>query len=221
MLLPTGLAVNEVTPSNLRAIGLIPLIFIFPARGLWALWRTLLASLVSSTIDTRWVARVQRYGLGISVGLVLVATGWATARAYFDAYASRTDLYEVSDGDMADIAAYLNSLNNASTISMASIEDAEATGTDAAPSSETLPPDMTVYVGSVHYRHPTLAFLTHAYPQIKWLVGGSTVVYPAQGSALYLFPRSARPDPRWLARYLPDAVPLAATLAPDGAPAFV
>jgi hypothetical protein len=37
MLLPTALAVNEITPSNLRAVGLIPLVFIFPARGLWAL----------------------------------------------------------------------------------------------------------------------------------------------------------------------------------------
>ena len=33
MLLPTALAVNEITPSNLRAIGMMPLVFVFPALG--------------------------------------------------------------------------------------------------------------------------------------------------------------------------------------------
>ncbi|MBI5568210.1 MAG: glycosyltransferase family 39 protein, partial [Chloroflexi bacterium] len=35
MLLPTTLAVNEITPSNLRAIGLMPVVFVFPALGAW------------------------------------------------------------------------------------------------------------------------------------------------------------------------------------------
>ncbi len=35
MLLPTALAVNEITPSNLRAIGMMPLVFVFPALGVW------------------------------------------------------------------------------------------------------------------------------------------------------------------------------------------
>ncbi len=184
MLLPTGLAVNEITPSNLRAVGLIPLIFVFPARGLWALL---------SAVRTRYGSLVTDYVPFLATSLLLLATAFTTARAYFHDYAARADLYEASDGDLADIAAYLN--------------QSDLT-------------DTTVYVGSIHYRHPTLAFLAKAYSQIKWLVGASTVVYPASGEALYLFPRSSRPDTEWLARYLPGAASVQATVAADGAPAF-
>jgi len=37
MLLPSALAVGEITPSNLRAAGLLPFIYLFPALGLAAL----------------------------------------------------------------------------------------------------------------------------------------------------------------------------------------
>jgi hypothetical protein len=189
MLLPTALAVNEITPSNLRAIGLIPLIFIFPARGVLSIGDWILG-IVPTIRGSRITFYVLRSTLFFVVCVLLFFT---TARAYFGAYAPRTDLYEASDGDLADIASYLN--------------QADLTGT-------------TAYVGSVHYRHPTLAFLADAYPQIKWLVGGSTLVYPADGVALYLFPRSATPDANWVARYLSDAVSVQAPLASDGAPAF-
>ena len=36
MLLPTAVAVHDIFPSNMRASGLIPLLFVFPARGLLA-----------------------------------------------------------------------------------------------------------------------------------------------------------------------------------------
>ena len=176
MLLPTALAVGEIMPSNLRAVGLIPLVFVFPARGLYALLTV-----------TRYQSR------GFVTCLLLLATAFTTTRAYFCEYVSRTDLYEASDGDLADIATYLN--------------QADLT-------------DTTVYVGSIHYRHPTVAFLAEAYSQVKWLVGASTAVYPTSGEALYLFPRSANPSVDWLTRYLPDAVSIEATTATDGAPAF-
>ncbi len=182
MLLPTALAVKEITPSNLRAVGLIPLVFVFPARGLW----TLLSA-------TQHATRITHHAALIAMCLLLLATSFVTARAYFDEYAPRTDLYEASDGDLADIAAFLNQ-------------------TDLT--------DTSVYVGSIHYRHPTLAFLAKAYPQIKWLVSASTAVYPASSKALYLFPRSAPPDVEWFAQHLPDAVPIAPPTATDGAPAF-
>jgi hypothetical protein len=191
MLLPTALAINEITPSNLRAAGLIPLVFIFPARGVWG-WdggrRT-----KDERRKTKDEGRIGRWGrLGVTCALLL-ATGFVTTRAYFGQYAPRTDLYETCDGDLADVAAYLNRADLS---------------------------DTTVYVGSVHYRHPTLAFLADAYTQIKWLVGAETIVYPASGEALYLFPRSATPDADWLARYLPGVALLEAPTAPDGGPAF-
>jgi 4-amino-4-deoxy-L-arabinose transferase-like glycosyltransferase len=203
MLLPTALAVNEITPSNLRAIGLIPLIFILPARGVLRVAYCVLriaycVSLVpvakrSGKRITHHASRITNYPLLSVTGLLLIATAFTTARTYFRDYAPRTDLYEVSDGDLADIAAYLNRTDLSGT---------------------------TVFVGSIHYRHPTLAILADAYAQIKWLVGASTLVYPALGDALYLFPRSAAPDTEWLALHLPDAVPIAAPVASDGGPAF-
>lgn len=182
MLLPTALAVNEITPSNLRAIGLIPLVFVLPARGLWAL------------LGTGYLRLRRTHDLSLfATCLLLLFTAFIAVRAYFAAYVPRSDLYTASDGDLADIAGYLNQADLAGK---------------------------TIYVGSVHYRHPTLAFLAHAYPHIKWLVGASTIVYPARGEALYLFPRSATPGEEWLGRYLPDATPIQAAAATDGAPAF-
>jgi hypothetical protein len=206
MLLPTALAVNEITPSNLRAVGLIPLVFIFPARGLWALLTiTFHVSrkfnpVSGAQLDTHHVSRftfhVSRFTHHLpllTTSLLLIASFFITARAYFHEYQPRSDLYEASDGDLADIAAYLN--------------QTDLTGT-------------SVYVGSIHYRHPTLAFLADSFSQIKWLVGASTAVYPAGDGALYLFPRSAPPDGEWFARHLPEAVPVAAPTATDDAPAF-
>ena len=130
----------------------------------------------------------------IATCLLLVVTALTTARAYFHDYAPRTDLYEASDGDLADIAAYIN--------------QADLT-------------DTSVYVGSIHYQHPTLAFLADAYSKIKWLVGASAAVYPASGEALYLFPRSAMPDTGWLARHFPEVAPIQAITAGDGGAAFI
>jgi hypothetical protein len=186
LLLPTALAVNEITPSNLRAIGLIPLIFVLPARGLWTL-------LDYASRSSPRASRVTPYLPVVVLGLLLLVTFTVTARAYWSDYAERTDLYEASDGDLADIATYLN--------------QADLT-------------DTSVYIGSIHYRHPTVAFLVQAYSRVKWLVDASTAVYPERGEALYLFPRSAMPDVDWFAHYVPDAVPVAATTAHDGNPAF-
>jgi len=197
MLLPTALAIHEITPSNLRAIGLIPLGFVFPARGIWTLLNAAIGTMLNYSTPTRrgiaWATRIASYLAFVVAVLLLLSTFVSTARAYFSVYAPRTDLYEASDGDLADIAAFLN--------------ETDLTGT-------------TAYVGSIHYRHPTLAFLADEYAQIKWLVGASTVVYPPNGDAIYLFPRSAMPDAGWLARYLPDAELFDAGNAPDGAPAF-
>ena len=186
MLLPTALAVNEITPSNLRAIGLLPLIFILPARGTWRV-----AGRLQCLARTR--SRLARHLPLYLTVLLLLGAGLTTARAYWGAYTMRTDLYQTSDGDLADIAAYLNQYDDKET---------------------------TLYVSSIHYRHPTVAFLAEDYARIKWLVGASTLVYPAEGAALYLFPRSATPKTDWLARFLPGAMPLNAPIAPDGAPAF-
>jgi hypothetical protein len=198
MILPTALTVADIVPHSLRAAGLLPLIYLFPALAIaWLL------------------ERIPRWGdwkLWAALGTVLVTTGATTARDYFLDLAGRTDHYEVSDGDLADMAEWLNAAGSMD------------------PSSEG-----TVYVASIHYRHPTLALLADDYAAFKWLTGGRTLVIPAQDSALLTIPRSI--DYGWADPYLPSGADLNARhpgpergdwfcvhpeipAGPDGAPAF-
>ena len=187
MILPTALTVTDIVPHHLRAAGLLPLIYIFPALAIaWLLERT-----------PRWA----NWKLWGTLGILLVLTTLTTVRGYFVRLAQRTDHYEISDGDLADMAEWLNA--------------ADLTGT---------PYPETVYIASIHYRHPTLAFLAKDYASFKWLTGGRTLVAPASDSALLLVPRST--DYRWAQPYLSawansegcrgTEIPA----GPDGAPAF-
>ncbi len=192
MLLPSALATDGIIPNNLRLVGLLPFVYIFPALGLW----TVVSGL------RRWVPKIQ-FPVSDSLAshilplgaflLLLVPLTFSTADAYFRDWAPSAPLYYTADGDLADIAAYLNTSN--------------LTGT-------------TPYVASVHYRHPTLAFLARDYGAIRWLTGGRTVVTPSQADALLLFPRSASKDLAWVQSVLPTDAIVAAPEGPDGAPAF-
>ncbi len=132
----------------------------------------------------------------VVAGLVFLAAP-LTVRDYH-ALAQRSDHYEISDGDLADMAEWLNHRDLS---------------------------DTTVYVASIHYRHPTLAFLAPGYETFKWLTGGRTVVAPPPNDgtdrpALLLVPRST--DYRWAEAYLPDPGGAEADIpnGPDGEPAF-
>lgn len=186
MILPTALTVADIIPHHLRAAGLLPLIYLFPALSVvWLLERT-----------SRWT----HLKLALALGLLLAWTAPAAARDYFVHLAERTDHYEISDGDLADMAEWLNAAN--------------LTGADR---------QETVYIASIHYRHPTLAFLAHDFTSFKWLTGGRTLVAPTQGSALLLVPRST--DYRWAKPYLSPSASLNTDLpaipaGPDQIPAF-
>ena len=80
--------------------------------------------------------------------------------------------------------------------------------------------DATPYVASIHYRHPTLAFLARDYGAIRWLTGGRTLVFPADREALLIFPRSASKDLAWVQSLLPGDALVAEPPGPDGKPAF-
>lgn len=118
---------------------------------------------------------------------------FTTAIAYFRDWAPSAALYYAADGDLVDLARYLNA--------------GDLTG-------------VTPYIASIHYRHPTLAALARDYGRIRWLTGGSTVVFPAQGEALLIVPRSASDDLAWIESVLPADSLVAALPGPDGAPAF-
>jgi 4-amino-4-deoxy-L-arabinose transferase-like glycosyltransferase len=176
MLLPSALAPDGIPPSNLRTVGLLPFIYVFPALALSSL-KSRISVLRPSSL----------------VILVLILSGFFTASIYFDQWAVSAELYYAADGDLADAATYL--------------DRADLTAT-------------TPYVASIHYRHPTLAFLSENYEAIRWLTGGQTVVFPAGGDALLIFPRSASEDRAWAQSVLPDESLVAAPAGPDGAPAF-
>ena len=183
MLLPSALAGGEVIPSNLRAVGLLPFVYLFPALGLWAILDLIRRILPSAS-------RLLPF---VSCLLLLVLSGIAAVSTYFGHWASSAELYYAADGEMVDIAAYLDRSNLTST---------------------------TPYVASIHYRHPTLAFLADDYDAIRWLTGGRTLLLPAEREGLLLFPRSASEDIAWVRSLLPQDTLVAAPPGPDGAPAF-
>jgi hypothetical protein len=190
MLLPSALAVGEVTPSNLRTAGLLPFIYLLPALGLC----TIVSQIKNHRSQTRPHRSFSIACIPLSI-LLLVALMFTTATAYFRDWASSAALYYAADGDLVDIATHLNQTELA---------------------------DITPYVASRHYRHPTMAFLAEEYGQIRWITAGKAIVFPAEGDGLLLFPRSASSDLGWVESVIEADSLLAqvAPLGPDGAPAF-
>jgi len=99
MILPTALAVNEIVPSNLRALGLIPFVFFLPPIGLIALLRDV-------------ERRFGRPNLTVAVQIVALLLLWAggqwTQHLYFRVWATDPELIFVNDGDMTAIAAHVD-----------------------------------------------------------------------------------------------------------------
>jgi 4-amino-4-deoxy-L-arabinose transferase-like glycosyltransferase len=91
MLFPSALATSEITPSNLRLIGLFPFIAILPAYGIVSL---------ADGLKHRLLPHVS-YFLPLASCLLLLLTlgGATTARAYHQ-WASSTELFYAADGEM-------------------------------------------------------------------------------------------------------------------------
>jgi 4-amino-4-deoxy-L-arabinose transferase-like glycosyltransferase len=184
MILPTALATNEIVPSNLRAIGLIPFIFYLPAIGLMFF----LADLEQRYQRPKLTSTILVVGL-----LALAAGGLFTERLYFRHWATLPEVYFESDGDLTAVAQFLDTYDTT---------------------------DKTVYVAALHYQHPTLAFLSDKYGEVKWLPRSEAVVFPAKGTAVYFYPHNS-PLPAWAVPYFQTANLLDNSDAPDGTPAFV
>lgn len=177
MLLPTALAVNEIVPSNLRAIGMLPFVMALPALGAVTL------------LD--WLPR-QRL-LFPTLLLLTLGVGLGTAvHTYFQQWGQDPALYNETDADLAAMAAFLDELDTAGK---------------------------RIYVNSLYFRHPTLAFLSQKYGQVNWVIDSAALPLPPAATAVYLFPRSS-PLPDWMQPLLADAAQLETPLAPDGDPAF-
>ncbi len=203
MLLPTAMAVSDIVPSNLRAIGLAPFLYLLPAIG----FIILLASLARSVhrLMARWPgseqgilfkvqSRTSEPGvIGLFVLLVLMIGSLSTALAYYENWAVREDVYYDSDADLVAAAEYLDQMDKT---------------------------DDTIYMAAEHYRHPTIAFLSEQYSRIKWLPGSQALVFPADGPASYLFPHNS-PLSDWAADYLPAKPEVIGPAGPDGRPNFM
>ncbi len=204
MFLPTALAVNEITPSNLRAIGMLPIVFVFPALGVWWLMKWLVSVIPSGArnlyANQRETSRFARGNKLVSfiravrvnprpiIFLLLIVTMIDTSVTYFGQYVHEPQLYIQSDGDLADISTLLNHTDTSHD---------------------------RVYIAALHYRHPTVAALANDYGHFKWLSGDKIVVIPNEAAYLF-FARLALPDQTWLDRFLPQAALIDAPLAPDG-----
>jgi 4-amino-4-deoxy-L-arabinose transferase-like glycosyltransferase len=99
MLLPTALAVNEIVPSNLRALGMIPFVFFLPAIGLVTLLRDVERRLRGPSIA---------YAVQVIVPLVLIGGGALTAVAYFQQWGREPELVLITDGDLTAAAPVLD-----------------------------------------------------------------------------------------------------------------
>lgn len=185
MLLPTALAVNEITPSNLRAIGMMPLVFVFPALGVWWIAKSLWTRM--NTDDYKLVLKRQRPYIHWIVLSVLLLGAAETVWTYFRVYVNEPQLYVQSDGDLADIAYWLNHHD-----------------TDGEP----------VYLAALHYRHPTVAALSEKHGDLRSIAGNRAIVLP-DGPGYLFFSRLGLPDEQWLQKVLPDAALLDQPLAPD------
>ncbi len=156
MILPTALALSEIVPSNLRAIGLYPFIFFPPA---------LIMLRMGIGLYKRWpqVAII----LLLIVGVVFLQQGYDD---YFVQWAGRADAFYDSDSDLVAASDFIDEL------------------------------DGSIYLGALHYRHPTIAFTSERYDDVKWLVQSEALVIPSE-PATVVYPTNS-PAPAWVADFL-------------------
>jgi 4-amino-4-deoxy-L-arabinose transferase-like glycosyltransferase len=192
LLVPSILGVKEV-PHSLRAIGVMPVMFYFPALGLSAVTRWLAARSPSARL---WWLATPTTSL-VLAGILLVEGGILAGWDYFAVWGSDPVPYYENDNDLADAARTLNEIAG----------------------------DREIWISSMHYRHPTIAFLAHSYPRAHWLVDGQVVAFarsrPADGpGSIYVFSHLAFPD-----RSLLDLMDTVAVgeryLGPDGGLAYL
>ena len=112
MILPTALSTES--PHFLRALGIMPAVYILPAVGV--LW---LVDLARPRLAALFGPRAS--GLAYAALAVwLVFGGVSTYRDYFGEWASNANAYEVYDGDVEDASRYLNCLDGSEVVMFSS-----------------------------------------------------------------------------------------------------
>jgi hypothetical protein len=130
----------------------------------------------------------------VLAAILLVEGGILAGWDYFAVWGSDPVPYYENDNDLADAARTLNEIDAGQEI----------------------------WISSMHYRHPTIAFLAHSYSRAHWLVDGQVLAFPsAEGpGAIYVFSHLAFPDQSLLD--LMDTVAKGERyLGPDGGLAYL
>ncbi|MFN2136114.1 MAG: glycosyltransferase family 39 protein, partial [Candidatus Promineifilaceae bacterium] len=99
MILPAALATNELVPSNLRAIGLIPFLFYLPAIGFVILF---------ADLERRFGFPPLPAAVLFAFLFILLSGGLATAQAYFLEWGRQPALIFETDGDLVAVSEFLN-----------------------------------------------------------------------------------------------------------------
>ncbi|MDP2663270.1 MAG: glycosyltransferase family 39 protein [Dehalococcoidia bacterium] len=103
MILPTALSTES--PHFLRALGIMPAVYILPAVGV--LW---LVDLVRPRLAALFGPRASGFAYA-ALAAWLVFGGVSTYRDYFGEWAANASSYEVYNGDVEDASRYLNTLD--------------------------------------------------------------------------------------------------------------
>ncbi|MEK7785546.1 MAG: hypothetical protein AAB658_09035, partial [Chloroflexota bacterium] len=187
-LLPTAISVHDIFPSNVRSLGLLPVLTIFPAIGIVKASNWPLRVVISNwRLQLRIQLPITNYQLPIALLITLLAGTLTTYHSYFNLWATAPSLHYANDTDLVNAARWINT------------QDTQ---------------DTSVYFSAIHYRHPTVAYLARDFPSFRWFTGGQALAIP-EGLALYVFPHSAPPPEDWIAQWTPIYAPLGPDGTPD------
>jgi 4-amino-4-deoxy-L-arabinose transferase-like glycosyltransferase len=106
MLLPAILTYPEL-PHSLRAIGALPVAYVFPALGVESTWKRLQASTASLTV---------RVALSALLALCLVSSATLTFRDYFAPQVEELELVKAFDPRFVEIASLMNELDEPDSV---------------------------------------------------------------------------------------------------------
>ena len=123
--------------------------------------------------------------------VLLVLGSLIVYQLYFVVWGQRHDLFLEVDGDLTAVSPALDAIDE----------------------------NTPLYVSALHYKHPTVAFLSDQYNNIKWLPNSEAFVFPARGTAVYAYPHKSPPQ-KWTSHFLEQSQILDAAFAPNGEAAF-
>lgn len=175
MLLPTALATSEIVPSNLRAIGIFPFIVFWPAVGMMWLFDFGMARLYR---NTDFEAPAWAF-IPLVIPLLFLSAD-NVQRDYFQQWGEREDSFYETEGELRELATYLNGLET----------------------------DRTIFISTRFVPHPSLAFLADGYDRFRLVPESRALVYPAGALPFYFFPASS-PEPAWMGRVAAEREPFA------------